>query len=101
MADRIPNRRSLRRWQPRHARSSRNRRRTSPFHVAMRFVLVGLGALGLWWAFHSPSLAVRQVEVIGAQRLNAAHLVRQASIPVGQNIFRVNLYRARIAVEAD
>jgi hypothetical protein len=101
MAERSLNRRRHRRVPPKPPRSPRNRRRTNPAQVAGRVVLSMLAAQALWSAFHAPQLRVRRVEVIGASRLGAARAAQLAGVPLGRNIFRVNLYRARMAVERD
>jgi hypothetical protein len=69
--------------------------------MLLRAALVGLAAQGLWVVFHSPRLAVRRVEVIGADRLGEERAKRLAGIPLGWNIFCVNLYRARVRVESE
>ena len=101
MPDRSPNRRRLRRWRPKPGRSSRNRRRANPSQVAGRVILTILAAQALWTAFHAPQLRVRRVEVVGANRLGAARVAKLAGVPLGRNIFGVNLFRARMAVETD
>jgi hypothetical protein len=101
MGERGMNRRRLGRMRPSTARSPKNRRRTRPAVVLGRAALVALAGLGLWSAFHSPALRVRNVEVVGAERLGARRAAELARVPLGRNIFRVNLYRARVAVERD
>lgn len=101
MPDTTSNRRRLGRWRPQARRSPRNRRRASPVRLALQGVLITLAGPALWSIFHSPRLSVRRVEVIGADRLGEARVRRLAGIPVGRNIFCVNLYRARISVESD
>jgi cell division protein FtsQ len=41
------------------------------------------------------------VEVVGADRLGAERVRRLAGIPLGRNIFCLNLYRARLRVEGE
>lgn len=101
MAEPTGNRKRWQRWQPKTARRARNRRRAHPLQVVTRVALAGLAAYGLWTVFHSPRLVVRRIEVVGTQRLSADQVRRLAHVPVGENIFRVNLYRARLAVEAE
>src|SRR5437016_612316 len=101
MADNSSSRKRIGRWRPRMARSPKNRRRVSPFQVALRVAMMGLAAHGLWMVFHSPRLAVRRVEVIGADRMGQERAKHLAEIPLGRNIFCVNLYRARVRVESD
>src|SRR3954462_189017 len=98
MADRSPNRRRLRRWRPKAGRSPRNRRRANPSQITGRVILTILAARALWTAFHAPQLRVRRVEVVGANRLGAAQVAKLAAVPLGRNIFGVNLFRARMAV---
>jgi POTRA domain, FtsQ-type len=101
MADHSLNRRRLRRWRPKPGRSPRNRRRANSSQIAGRVILTILAAQGLWTAFHAPQLRVRRVEVVGANRLGAARVAKLAGVPLGRNIFGVNLFRARMAVETD
>jgi hypothetical protein len=63
--------------------------------------MIGLAGQGLWILFHSSRLQVRRVEVSGADRLGAERVVRLAGVPLGCNIFCINLYRARVEVESD
>jgi POTRA domain-containing FtsQ-type protein len=100
MPERSLNRR-LRRPRSKPARSPRNRRRPNRVQIAGRVILSMLAVQALWSAFHSPHLRVRRVEVVGAGRLGAARAAQLADVPLGSNIFRVNLYRARVAVERD
>lgn len=88
-------------WLPRGQRSPKNRRRLSPLQVLLRGALIVLAAEGLWTAFHAPQLRVRRVEVVGADRLGAGRVCQLAGIPLGRNIFCVNLYRARLRVESE
>src|SRR5437868_5788079 len=101
MAEHSLNRRRLRRWQPKPGRSPRNRRRINPARIVGRAFLTFAAGVGLWTLFHAPQLKVRRVEVIGAGRLGGARVEELAGIPLGRNIFRLNLYRAREAVETD
>jgi hypothetical protein len=89
------------RWRTKTVRSPKNRRRISPILMLVRGAMVALAAQGLWIVFHSPRLAVRRVDVIGADRLGAERVRHLASIPLGQNIFCINLFRARVKVESD
>jgi hypothetical protein len=89
------------RWKPRMNRAPKNRRRPNPLQVVLRTGLVVAGMQGLWFLFHTPRLAVRRVEVIGADRLGAERVKQLAAIPVGRNIFSINLFRARVRVEGD
>jgi POTRA domain-containing FtsQ-type protein len=95
------NRKRLGRWQPKAKRSPRNRRRASPLQMILRLALVALAGQGLWTAFHSPRLRVRRVEVIGADRLGAERVRQLAGLPLGRNIFCLNLYRAHVKVERE
>ncbi len=101
MAGGSRNRKRLGRWRPKPHRSPRNRRCASPFQLLLRAVLIGLAARGLWTAFHSPRLRVRRVEVVGADRLSPARVRQLAGLPLGRNIFCINLYRARVRVERE
>lgn len=101
MGERGPNRRRAGRWRPSIQRNPRNRRRLKPGQVLGRAALVALAGVGLWTAFHAPGLRVRKVEVIGAERLGEQRAAELARVPLGRNIFRVNLYRARVAVEQE
>jgi hypothetical protein len=60
-----------------------------------------MAVYALWVVFHSPHLEIRRVEVIGAERIDAGKVRQLAAIPVGRNIFRANLYRARLGVQSD
>jgi cell division protein FtsQ len=44
---------------------------------------------------------VRRVHVAGAKTLRAEHVMSLAGVPIGQNIFRTNLYQARLAVQKE
>jgi hypothetical protein len=101
MKERGTNRRRLGRARPTANRNPRNRRRLKPGQVVTRASLVALAGMGLWSAFHAPQLRVRSVEVVGAERLGEKRAAQLAAVPLGRNIFRVNLYRARVAVEKD
>jgi len=101
MAGTNSNRKRLGRWRPKPHRSPRNRRRISPLQVLLRGALIVLAGQGLWTAFHTPRLRVRRVEVIGADRLGAERVRQLAGVPLGRNIFCVNLYRARLRVESE
>lgn len=101
MASSAPNRSRLGRWRPKPRRSPKNRRRISPLRLLLQVALIALAAQGLWMAFHAPRLRVRRVEVVGADRLGAARVRQLAAVPLGRNIFCVNLYRARLKVERE
>ncbi len=101
MTERTPNRRRPAGWRPKTTRGAKNRRRASPLLVVGRGALAALAGYALWTTFHAPALAVRSVEVVGADRLGAVRVARLAGVPLGVNLFRVNLYRARLAVERD
>jgi len=101
MADNGQNRKRLGRWRPNVSKAGKNRRRASPAQLVVRSLMVALAGYGLWSIFHSPRLTVRRVEVIGADRLGAEHVTRLAGIPLGRNVFCVNLFRARVQVESD
>jgi cell division protein FtsQ len=101
MTERGMNRRRPAQWRRSPTRNPRNRRRMKPGQVLRRASLVALAGAGLWMAFHAPGLRVRRVEVVGAERLGKSRAADLARIPLGQNIFRTNLYRARVAVEQD
>ena len=101
MAGPKSNRKPVRLWRPNSRRSPKNRRRISPLQIALRVSLIALAGQGLWLAFHAPALRVRRVEVVGAERLSAGRVRELARVPLGRNIFCVNLYRARLKVESE
>lgn len=101
MAENGQNRKRVGRWRPKMRKGGKNRRRTSPAEMMVRSLMVALAGYGLWSVFHSPRLTVRHVEVLGADRLGAEHVKRLAGIPLGRNVFCVNLYQARVRVEGD
>ena len=77
----------------RNARERRNRNRRRPdFRGPIRFLLMLL-LIGqsLRVAFSSPRLRLEQVQVHGTQRLAPEEVTRLGKIPLGANIFRVNL----------
>jgi cell division protein FtsQ len=71
------------------------------FRALLALSLVGLGGEALYAAFNSPRLVVRRVRVAGTKTLSAEHVIALSGIPLGQNIFRTNLYRARLSVERE
>jgi hypothetical protein len=101
MPERSANRRPWRRWPPKVRRSPRNRRRARPREILGRTVALVGAIYGLWAVFHAPELKVRRVEVVGADRLGTTRVAHLADVPLGRNIFRINLYRARLSVERD
>jgi cell division protein FtsQ len=76
-------------------RPVRDRNRKKPNVAAwIRLGLVTiLAAQGLRVAFTSPRLTLAEVRVAGSGRLSPEQVTRLGAIPVGQNIFRVNLVR--------
>jgi hypothetical protein len=70
-----------------------NRRKPDWLAVTRTVLIVALAAQGLRVAFASPRLRLQEVRVTGTQRFTPEHVLRLGGIPVGQNIFRVNLVK--------
>lgn len=77
----------------RRERKSRNRKKPDYLAAFRTLLVLVLIAQCLRVAFASPRLNLREVQVAGTERLSAADVAREAKIPLGQNIFRVNLVR--------
>lgn len=77
----------------RNARERRNRNRRRPdFRAPIGFLLtLLLVGQSLRVAFSSPRLRLEHVQVSGTQRLAPDEVTRLGKIPLGANIFRVNL----------
>jgi len=90
-----------RRVRPRPPKRVRNRKRPDWLRVLLSLCLLALGAETLDVAFNSPRLAVKKVSVEGAKTLPTAHVAELTGVPIGRNIFRTNLYRARLAVQQE
>lgn len=80
---------------PLKRRDRRDRNRKKPDWVAgLRSLLIlVLIAQSLRVAFASPRLRLQEIRVQGTTRLTAADVAREGGVPLGQNIFRVNLVR--------
>lgn len=87
---RAPNRNRPSRRPP---RPERNRRKPDWLAAVRVVLLLALAGQTLRVVFTSPRLRIRHVQVSGTARYNAAELTRMARIPVGANLFRVNLAR--------
>ncbi len=72
-------------------RRSRNRRKPDVWGAVRTVALFLVLAECLRVAFTSPRLNLQHVEVSGKTRYSSADLVRQAGIPMGRNLFGVNL----------
>ena len=72
-------------------------------YVLLVLLLVGLLVGGAWLFWFSSYLAVRTVEVSGADRLGDAEVRAAASVPAGEPLARVDLaiVRARVQALAD
>ena len=78
---------------PAGERRTRNRRKPNVWGTLRLLAMTLLLAEGLRVAFWSPRLSLREVKLTGSTRYSAADLVRMGQIPVGRNIFGVNLAR--------
>lgn len=87
----------------RRARERRNRNRRRPdFRGPIRFLLILLlVGQSLRVAFSSPRLRVENVQVSGTQRLQPEEVTRLGQIPLGANIFRVNLVAVSTRLRKD
>lgn len=76
-------------------RDRKNRNRKKPDYLVGFRTLLVLVLIGqcLRVAFASPRLNLREISVTGTERLGAAEVAREGQVPLGQNIFRVNLVR--------
>lgn len=90
-----------RRVRPRPARRVRNRKRPDLLRGLLSLALISLGAEILFVAFNSPRLAVSKVRVDGVKSLRPERVAAMSGVPLGQNIFRTNLYRARLAMQQE
>jgi POTRA domain, FtsQ-type len=79
---------------------ARNRRRPDWLRALLTVLLMGLAGECVWAAFNSPRLAVRRIVVTGSRTLSPDQVTAMTGVPLGSNIFRANLYRARKAVQA-
>jgi cell division protein FtsQ len=86
---------------PRPPKRVRNRKRPDWLRILLSLSLLALGVETIQVAFNSPRLAVKKVSVEGAKTLPAAHVAELTGVPIGRNIFRTNLYRARLAVQQE
>jgi cell division protein FtsQ len=69
--------------------------------VLLGLAVIGLGAEILYVAFNSPRLAVKKVRVEGVRTLKPTQVAALTGVPLGHNIFRTNLYRARRSVQKE
>ncbi|HEU4753495.1 MAG TPA: FtsQ-type POTRA domain-containing protein, partial [Armatimonadota bacterium] len=81
-------------------RKERNRKKVDPTGLIKLALLAVLVAQSLRVAFASPRLHLQQVEIAGTSRLAPEDVIRLARVPIGQNIFAVNLVRVSEALHA-
>ncbi len=79
----------------------RNRRKPDLLGIVRSlFVLLLIGQC-LRVAFVSPRLQLARIEVAGTERFSAEQLARIGQVPMGSNIFRVNLTRVSTALKTE
>ena len=69
-------------------------------YVVAAVLLVAVVVAGVWLVFFSTVLAVKAVEVEGAERLRTAEVREVADIPVGEPLARLDLQAVRSRVQA-
>lgn len=79
----------------------KNRRKPDFLALFRNLLMLVLIAQSLRVAFASPKLRLKEVSLQGTQRLTAADVVKLGHVPVGQNVFRVNLVKVAESLEKD
>jgi cell division septal protein FtsQ len=82
-------------------RKERNRKKPDLLAWARAVVVLALVAQCLRVAFASPRLRLQEVRVSGSQRFTPDEVIRRAGVPVGKNIFRVNLGEVSRRLQAE
>jgi cell division protein FtsQ len=77
----------------RKERKERNRKKFDVTALIRILLLLALVTQCLRVAFASPRLRLQEVKVTGTDRLSTEQVIRLGSIPLGQNIFGVNIVR--------
>ena len=99
--DRFAARPTRRELNARRDRKERNRRKIDWIAVARTVLVTVLIGQLLRVAFASPRMRLREVRVSGTTRLTPADVQKLAAVPLGENIFRVNLVRVSTRLRAN
>ena len=85
----------------RHERKTRNHKKPDYLAGFRNLLLLLLIAQSLRVAFASPRLKLKEVQVHGSRRLTPADVAKAGQVPLGENIFRVNLIRVSDRLRKD
>jgi len=82
-------------------RRALNRRKPDVVANVRIALLLLLAAQCLRVTFFSPRLAIREVRLSGTHRYTAQDMIRLGQVPIGRNLFRVNLARVAERLQAE